>query len=78
MAFEQDYYDCIREEFDMNKKRTRGVSYNIAIDDAAEAAYIAFMETMMSDPSVNREETDEKGKYIQDCILKLKGDETNK
>ena len=46
--------------------------YQSAIDDAAAAAYLAFMETMMNDPRGNRDEIEEKGRYIQDKILELR------
>ena len=51
----------------------KNIHYQGAINDAATAAYVAFMETMMNDPSVNRDEVEEKGRYIQDQILQLKG-----
>jgi hypothetical protein len=49
-------------------------TYNKAIKAAADAAYVAYMETMMNDPRVNRDEVDEKAKYIMKQVLQLKQD----
>ena len=48
--------------------------YNKAIEEAAEAAYVAYMETMMDHPRVSRDEADEKAKYIMEQVLQLKRD----
>mgnify|MGYP003659586665 CR=1 FL=1 len=48
--------------------------YNRAIEAAAEAAYVAYMETMMGDPRVSRDEADEKARYIMEQVLLLKTD----
>ena len=49
-------------------------TYNKAIESAANAAYVAYMETMMNDPRVIRDEADEKAKYIMERVLQLKRD----
>jgi hypothetical protein len=58
----------------MNKNK----HYQRAINEAATAAYCAFMETMMNDPAVNRDEIEEKGRYIQEQILDLKESDDGK
>ena len=46
--------------------------YDNGIDDAARVAFESYMEVMMNDPKVNREETEEKAKFIMDQIMNLK------
>jgi hypothetical protein len=46
--------------------------WNNAIEEAARRATLAYLETVIDDPKINRDEVTEKAKHIETQILKLK------
>jgi len=46
--------------------------WNNAIEEAARQASLAYLETVIDDPKINRDEVTEKAKHIEVQILKLK------
>ena len=52
--------------------------WNNAIEEAARRASLAYLETVIDDPNINRDEVTEKAKHIEAQILKLKKNVPNK
>ena len=46
--------------------------WNNAIEEAARKGMLAYLETVIDDPRINRDECEEKCKHIEAEILKLK------